>query len=95
MKETGSQAATCQQPATHRRFSLFALHFVQPRSDQLAKISPDVIDDPALTRSDAIVCPSCEGVGGVVIQAKTGPTDDKIKLIFVCKNRDCTYKWQE
>ena len=64
------------------------------RRNQLAKIPDDVIDDASLLRSTSIVCPRCGTADGVMIQAKPLATDDKIKLILVCANRDCAHKWQ-
>lgn len=77
-----------------RVMAVFPLFCVLCR-DELAKIPSDVIDDPSLTRSTDIVCPECDHVGGVMMQGKPLPTDEKIKLIFVCLNRDCCHKWQE
>ena len=64
------------------------------RSNQLAKIPDDVVDDASLLRSTSIVCPRCSTADGVMIQAKPLATDDKIKLILVCANRDCAHKGQ-
>lgn len=74
---------------------VFKRELVKSARDELAKIPSDVIDDPSLTRSTDIVCPECDHVGGVMMQGKPLPTDEKIKLIFVCLNRDCCHKWQE
>ncbi len=64
-------------------------------SDELAKIPSEVVDDVSLMRPRDATCPECSNKGAVVIQAKPLPTDERIKLIFVCTNRACTHKWQQ
>lgn len=77
-----------ENPAVYRH------EIVKSAVDQLTTIPPEVIHDPALARAPKL-CPSCNGSGAVVVQAKPGVTDDKIKLIFVCTSAGCAYKWQE
>ena len=64
------------------------------RSNQLEKIPDDIISDPSLTREKNIVCPKCQGHEAIFIQAKATPSDDRMKLIFVCTNVACIHKWQ-
>ena len=40
------------------------------------------------------MCPRCSERGAAFIQAKATPADDRMKLIFVCTNEACVYKWQ-
>jgi DNA-directed RNA polymerase II subunit RPB9 len=63
-------------------------------SNQLEKIPDDIISDPSLTREKSIVCPKCNGQEAIFIQAKASPSDDRMRLIFVCTNPACCYKWQ-
>lgn len=53
-----------------------------------------MVTDPTLMRPSTLVCVKCHSTGGVIIQAKSQPTDDKIKLINVCSNPECLHKWQ-
>jgi hypothetical protein len=46
-------------------------------------------------RSSVVPCVKCAQLGCVLIQAKPAITDDKIKLIFVCTNKECIHKWQD
>jgi len=57
-------------------------------------VSELVVTDPTLMRPSTLVCVKCHSTGGVIIQAKSQPTDDKIKLINVCSNPECLHKWQ-
>jgi DNA-directed RNA polymerase subunit M/transcription elongation factor TFIIS len=52
------------------------------------------VSDPSLQREGAVQCPKCEGRGAAFIQAKASASDDRMKLIFVCTNAGCIYKWQ-
>jgi DNA-directed RNA polymerase subunit M/transcription elongation factor TFIIS len=54
----------------------------------------NIISDPSLTREKSIVCPKCNGQEAIFIQAKASPSDDRMRLIFVCTNPACVYKWQ-
>ena len=40
------------------------------------------------------MCPRCSERGAAFIQAKATAADDRMKLIFVCTNEACVYKWQ-
>jgi DNA-directed RNA polymerase II subunit RPB9 len=55
------------------------------RSNQLDKVPDGIISDPTLGREN-IECPKCMHRGAVFIMPKVLPTDDRIKLIFVCTN---------
>ena len=95
------RAAACLRAAARARREASSCRHRSPllapadaRSNQLAKIPDDVVDDASLLRSTSIVCPRCSTADGVMIQAKPLATDDKIKLILVCANRDCAHKWQ-
>ena len=63
------------------------------RSNQLDKIPDEILADPSLQRERAVVCPKCACNGAVFIQPKASAADDKMRLIFVCTNKSCVYKW--
>ena len=63
-----------------------------PCSDQLAKVPDDIITDPTLERS-RVTCPRCSNGRAVRITPPVAPSDNRIKIIFVCCNADCIFKW--
>ena len=66
--------------------------FPRPASDQLAKVPNDIITDPTLERS-RVTCPQCANGRAVRITPPVAPSDNRIKIIFVCCNPDCVHKW--
>lgn len=61
-------------------------------SDQLAKVPDDIITDPTLERS-RVTCPQCANGRAVRITPPVAPSDNRIKIIFVCCNPACIFKW--
>jgi DNA-directed RNA polymerase II subunit RPB9 len=73
---------------------VFRHEIVKGAANQLASIPDDIITDPSLQREKSILCPKCNQNGALIIQPKATPTDNRMKLIFVCLNEQCIHKWQ-
>jgi DNA-directed RNA polymerase II subunit RPB9 len=72
---------------------VFRHEVIKSERNQLEKVPDGIITDPTLGREN-IECPKCKSRGAVFVMPKIGTSDDRIKLIFVCTNAACIYKWQ-
>ena len=74
---------------------VFKMEVIKSESDQLAKVPDDIITDPTLERCRVEGgCPKCQGDTAVRITPPVGPSDNRIKIIFVCCNKACIHKWR-
>jgi DNA-directed RNA polymerase subunit M/transcription elongation factor TFIIS len=60
---------------------------------QLEKIPDAIILDPTLQRDDT-ACPKCGSHGVVFIQPKEAPGDTRMKIVNICLNTECVFKWE-
>ncbi|KAJ3656105.1 hypothetical protein Zmor_015205 [Zophobas morio] len=63
--------------------------------DELRNIVPDVINDPALPRTDCHPCPQCGRREAVFFQADSRRADSEMRLYYVCRNPKCLLRWTE
>ena len=64
--------------------------------NELRYINTDIIQDPALPRSYAHVCPKCKNIETVFFQSDIGKsTEHEMTLYYVCTNTDCCHRWTQ
>ena len=64
--------------------------------DELRCINTDVIQDPALPRTNTQYCPRCMNNDIVFFQSDNRKTiENQMKLYYVCTNVDCCHRWTQ
>ena len=64
--------------------------------NELSYINTDIIQEPALPRSNAHTCPKCKNKEMVFFQSDNRKTTEhEMKLYYVCTNIDCCHRWTQ
>ena len=64
--------------------------------NEITYINTDIIQDPALPRSNTHTCPKCKNREMVFFQSDNRKTiEHEMKLYYVCTNTDCCHRWTQ
>ena len=72
------------------------VNHVSQTVNEVKYIKSDIIQDPALPRSNAYPCPKCKNKESVFFQSDNRKTaEQEMKLYYVCTNLDCSHLWTQ
>mmetsp|Transcript_33416 Transcript_33416/g.105563 ORF Transcript_33416/g.105563 Transcript_33416/m.105563 type:complete len:158 (-) Transcript_33416:151-624(-) len=73
--------------------TVHARNMIHETEVNLDIVLPDLVEDPALQRSEVDPCPNCGAQEAVFFQAKQNARAETLQLVFICVN--CRWKWKD